>query len=140
MGIPDRRTELRRRLESRSDDLIDFAIDRALQGDSGLMWALLGRPRLAFGFGRHHQGMPQFKTSRSASKGIIGFLFTLCVFNLYLTASSATAQENRFAERELTDSRVGVYNDQSSVRMKNEHPVPVFVMVRVKEFEGAEMP
>lgn len=43
VGIADRRTELRRRLESRSDDLIDSAIDRALQGDSGLMRALLGR-------------------------------------------------------------------------------------------------
>ena len=43
VGIADRRTELRRRLESRSDDLIGPAIDRALQGDSGLMRALLGR-------------------------------------------------------------------------------------------------
>jgi len=43
VGIADRRTELRRRLENRSDDLIDSAIDRALQGDSGLMRALLGR-------------------------------------------------------------------------------------------------
>ena len=140
VGIVDRRTELRRRLENRSDDLIDSAIDRALQGDSGLMRALLGRLRLAFGFGRHHQGMPQFKTARHASKGIIGLLCALCVFNLHLTASSATAQENRLAERELTDSRVDIYNDQSSVRMKNDHPVPVFVRVRVKEFEGAEMP
>lgn len=43
MGIPDRRTELRRRLESRSEDLLDSAIEQALQGDSGLMRALLGR-------------------------------------------------------------------------------------------------
>lgn len=43
VGILDRRTELRRRLESRSEDLIDSAIEQALQGNSGLMTALLGR-------------------------------------------------------------------------------------------------
>ena len=43
VGIPDRRTELRRRLESRSEDLLDSAIEQALLGDSGLMRALLGR-------------------------------------------------------------------------------------------------
>jgi hypothetical protein len=42
-GIPDRRTELRRKLEDRSGELLDTAIEQALEGDSGLMRALLGR-------------------------------------------------------------------------------------------------
>lgn len=43
VGIPDRRTALRRRLEERSEDLLEMAISQALQGDSVLMKALLGR-------------------------------------------------------------------------------------------------
>ena len=97
-------------------------------------------PRLAVGFRRNHKETARSKTFRRASKRILGLIFSLCGLHLHLTASSATAQENRLAERELTDSRVDIYNDQSSVRMKNDHPVPVFVRVRVKEFEGAEMP
>lgn len=97
-------------------------------------------PRLAFRFSRHRQVMSRPKTSGRTATGIIGLLFTLYFFNPCLTASYVTAQENRLAERELTDSRVDIYNDQNSVRMKNAHPVPVFVRVRVKEFEGAEMP
>ena len=43
IGIPDRRTALRRKLEERSEDLLETAINQAMQGDSGLMKALLGR-------------------------------------------------------------------------------------------------
>jgi hypothetical protein len=43
VGIPDRRTALRRRLEERSEDLLETAINQAMQGDSGLMKTLLGR-------------------------------------------------------------------------------------------------
>jgi hypothetical protein len=43
VGIPDRRTALRRKLEERSEDLLETAINQAMQGDAGLMKALLGR-------------------------------------------------------------------------------------------------
>lgn len=42
-GIPDRRAVLRRKLEDRAEDLLDTAINQAMQGDSGLMKVLLGR-------------------------------------------------------------------------------------------------
>lgn len=43
VGILDRRTALRRRLEERSEDLLETAINQAMQGDAGLMKVLLGR-------------------------------------------------------------------------------------------------
>lgn len=42
-GIIDKRWALRNRLESASETLVDEAIKRAIDGDSGLMRALLGR-------------------------------------------------------------------------------------------------
>jgi len=42
-GIIDKRWALRNRLESASETLVDEAIKRAMDGDSGLMRALLGR-------------------------------------------------------------------------------------------------
>lgn len=42
-GIIDKRWALRNRLESASETLVDQAIKRAMDGDSGLMRALLGR-------------------------------------------------------------------------------------------------
>lgn len=42
-GIIDKRWALRTRLESASETLVDEAIKRAMDGDSGLMRALLGR-------------------------------------------------------------------------------------------------
>ena len=42
-GIVDKRWALRNRLESASETLVDEAIKRAIDGDSGLMRALLGR-------------------------------------------------------------------------------------------------
>jgi len=58
----------------------------------------------------------------------------------FFIAGPVSPQESQFGERELSDSRVSIYNEQNSVRMRNEHPVPVFAKVRVKEFEGADMP
>ena len=42
-GIIDKRWALRKRLEDASETLVDEAIRRAIEGDSGLMRALLGR-------------------------------------------------------------------------------------------------
>ena len=42
-GIIDKRWALRKRLEDASETLVDEAIKRAIEGDSGLMRALLGR-------------------------------------------------------------------------------------------------
>ena len=42
-GIIDKRWALRKRLEDASEILVDEAIKRAIEGDSGLMRALLGR-------------------------------------------------------------------------------------------------
>lgn len=42
-GIVDKRWALRSRLEDASETLVDEAIKRAMDGDSGLMRALLGR-------------------------------------------------------------------------------------------------
>jgi len=42
-GIVDKRWALRNRLENASETLVDEAIKRAIDGDSGLMRALLGR-------------------------------------------------------------------------------------------------
>jgi hypothetical protein len=74
------------------------------------------------------------------STTIIRILSVVSLFILFLGANDVKPQESRLAERDLSDSRVDIYNDQNSVRMKNAHPVPVFVKVQVKEFEGADMP
>ena len=42
-GIIDKRWALRKRLDDASETLVDEAIKRAIEGDSGLMRALLGR-------------------------------------------------------------------------------------------------
>jgi hypothetical protein len=42
-GIEDKRLALRKRLESRSDEILDVAVDRALGGSDSLLAALLSR-------------------------------------------------------------------------------------------------